>query len=998
MTDTHRGGRRLLYLLFAVSGLSGLLYESVWSHYLKLFLGHAAYAQTLVLAIFMGGMAIGAWVPSRYGSHWKNLLARYAVIEVFVGVCGLVFHKLFVAVTDLAYDSVIPALGSAWSVNLFKWSLAALLILPQSVLLGMTFPLMSAGLIRRYPHHPGASIAMLYFTNSLGAAVGVLVSGFVLIELVGLPGTILTAGLINIVLGLGVWLLARSTPEPPAPRSESTAARASEPSTWRLLIMASFLTGAASFIYEIGWIRMLSLVLGASTHAFELMLSAFIIGLAFGGLWIYRRIDQLAQPVRFLGWVQVVMGVLALATLVAYNGSFDVMQMIMRSLTSTDGGYRLFNLASHAIAVAVMVPVTFCAGMTLPLLTHTLLSRGHGERSIGAVYAANTLGAIAGVFFAIHIGLPALGLKGLISIGATIDIGLGIILLTAVARTRGWRPALAASMLAVIALATALFGIQLDRYKMASGLYRYDEILSPATVEIAYHKDGKTATVDLLKYADGSVSILTNGKSDAAIQVSESRIPTADEPTMILVAAIPLALLPNARTAANIGMGSGLTTHVMLDGTHLEKVDTIEIEPAVIEAAQGFRPRVEAAYTDPRSRFHIDDAKTFLSAHNARYDIITSEPSNPWVSGVATLFSDEFYRRTRTHLNPGGILVQWIHLYESDIDLVSTVIKAISHNFSDYALYAPNTSDLLIVAVKDGKLPKIDERVLAQPQLARALKRIDVHTLQDLELRRIGDRSLLDPLFVTAPIPMNSDYFPVLDLRAVRARFLKSNATDLISLRIAKLPALQMLGRESTAPTKTRPTPARDSAHSRLAHTAMVLRDFYTHDRLRTGDSLEPNLMRHVLLAQRLAGDCSVGPAPSLWLDSVSNVMDTLSPYLAPAESLTIWRRFRGADCYRRLSPPEQEVFALYGAIAQRDATTMAALAEKLLAHTGMSRESNRYLLSAGMLGYLADDKPQRARQLWNTHADRVLGADAPDLMLRFLLAHSLRNAGRALQ
>ena len=201
--------RNIYFMLFALSGFSGLIYESIWTHYLKLFLGHAAYAQTLVLAIFMGGMAIGSWICSKYSSRWKNLLLGYAMTEGIIGLCALAFHHAFTYTIELSYSSVIPQLGNPVTVSAFKWVLSALMILPQSVLLGMTFPLMTAGILRLFPGRPGRTIAMLYFTNSIGAAIGVLVSGFMLIRLTGLPGTIRIAGLINIILGLTVWFLIR---------------------------------------------------------------------------------------------------------------------------------------------------------------------------------------------------------------------------------------------------------------------------------------------------------------------------------------------------------------------------------------------------------------------------------------------------------------------------------------------------------------------------------------------------------------------------------------------------------------------------------------------------------------------------------------------------------------------------------------------------------------------------------------------------------------------
>src|SRR5262245_25019116 len=174
-------GLGLLFAVFTLSGFAGLIYESIWSHYLKLFLGHAGYAQTLVLAIFMGGMAIGSWLAGRYSGRLGNLLACYAAAEALIGVVALFFHPVFVSVTDAAFAHVLPALGSPAAAAAVKWTLGAALIVPQTILLGMTFPLMSGALIRRYSAAPGETLALLYFTNSIGAAVGVLVAGFVMV-------------------------------------------------------------------------------------------------------------------------------------------------------------------------------------------------------------------------------------------------------------------------------------------------------------------------------------------------------------------------------------------------------------------------------------------------------------------------------------------------------------------------------------------------------------------------------------------------------------------------------------------------------------------------------------------------------------------------------------------------------------------------------------------------------------------------------------------------
>ncbi len=391
------GPRSLYFGIFAVSGFSGLIYESIWSHYLKLFLGHAAYAQSLVLIIFMGGMAIGSLLASHFSARMRIPILAYAAVEAIVGVIALVFHDLFAGLIEIFHTSILPGLGSPLLGISLKWCAASLLILPQSVLLGMTFPLMSAGIIRRFPDAPGGSIAMLYFTNSIGAAIGVLVSGFLLIRAFGLPGTIMTAGLLNIALALFVWVLVKLDPEPETEPLPSLATTGSNKSPATLFLVAAFITGMASFIYEISWIRMLSLVLGATTHSFELMLSAFITGLAFGGLWIKRRIDRIDNPIRFSGNVQVIMGVFALLTIPTYVFTFDWMVWLRAALQTSDAAFATYTFASHAIALTVMLPTTFMAGMTLPLFTYVLIKKGEGEASIGRIYAANTVGAIVGV-------------------------------------------------------------------------------------------------------------------------------------------------------------------------------------------------------------------------------------------------------------------------------------------------------------------------------------------------------------------------------------------------------------------------------------------------------------------------------------------------------------------------------------------------------------------------------------------------------------------------
>ena len=981
--------RNLLLVVFTLSGFSGLIYESIWSHYLKLFLGHAAYAQSLVLVIFMGGMALGAWIAGRYSLRWRNLLLVYAAIEGLIGVGGLLFHGMFTHFVDLAYTRVLPTLESAYTIQAFKWGSAGLMILPQSVLLGMTFPAMSAGLIRRYPENPGASLALLYFVNSLGAAFGVLTSGFVLISLVGLPGTILTAAIMNVSLAVVVWLVVRGRPataDLPPPVSADTQATG----LGRLLLGVALATGAASFIYEIGWIRMLNLVLGTSTHAFEIMLSAFIFGLAFGGWWIRGRIDRLVNDLQFLAMVQVIMGLLALLTLPLYDYSFGFMRWLLTVLTKTDGGYTVFNIASHAIALALMLPATFCAGMTLPLITRALMRRGLGEASVGRVYAANTLGAILGVLLAVHVGLSYFGLKNTLVMGAAIDIIAGLVLYWHGWRTAGLKRPIAVSVLGAGAVLATIFGVSLDHYKMASGVYRLGELFSSQDIELLYHRDGKTATIDLFRDRN-YMTVRTNGKSDAQVNLTPGEAPSPDEPAFELAGIVPLALHPSPRSAAVIGVGSGLTTQMLLDAPWITRVDTIEIEPAMVQAAHGFRPRVDAIFNDPRSHIHIEDAKTYFSVNPRRYDIIVSQPSNPWVSGVANLFSDEFYRVIKGRLNAGGLLVQWMQLYEIGTDQVASVVKALAPHFADYAIYAPTSLDILLVATTDDRVPDQNARIFTVPALASELKRLGIGSPADLELRRMGRKTLLQPLFATAPVPANSDYFPFLDISAAKSRFLQKNAIELTELAAAPVPALEMLalrkypgGDGASSPlTDTSNVTARSKALAILAN----LKDFDSDPDDR---KLSVKVKSDVALVRALLARHQCAAQWDLWFVSLYSIATAALPHLTPEETSLFWQEMDFSHCLSTATPSQKRWIALLRAMGQRDAAAMSQLSTALLTENGRSRYQHReFLLAAGMLGSLARSDRDHARYLWDTYRPSLAERLEHPLLFRLLLAHA---------
>jgi spermidine synthase len=968
--------RVAFYVLFTASGFAGLIYESIWTHYLKLFLGHAAYAQSLVLAVFMGGMAAGAAWCGRRSARLANPLAAYALVEAIIGVAALAFHPVFVGVTDWSYERLLPALGDESLALAAKLGVSCLLILPQSVLLGMTFPLMSAGLVRAQPGAAGESVAMLYFTNSLGAAAGVLTSGFVLIAWAGLPGTLQTAGFLNLAIAAVVWLIARPI------RHAAINERSARETNLGVLLAIAFFTGLASFIYEISWIRMLSLVLGASTHSFELMLSTFILGLALGGLAVRRRVDASAEPLRLLAWVQVAMGLAAAATLPVYDFTFSLMETLLKGLARSETGYALFNISGAAIAGMVMLPATFCAGMTLPLITGALLRRGAGESAIGRVYAANTLGAIAGVLLAVHVGLPQLGLKATLLAGAVIDVALGLWLLHVLHIRLAYAAAACGAVLLVF-----VFGVQLDARKMTAGVFRYGDIGTGSDSTILYARDGKTATVHLVKYPDAT-SLRTNGKSDGSINMDLKGERGTDEITMVLTAALPLALKPDAKSAAVIGIGTGLTTHTLLQSLEIERVETVEIESAMAEASRGFLPRNSAAFADPRGAILIDDAKSFFSTRNRSYDLIVSEPSNPWVSGVSSLFTREFYRRIKRHLNEGGLLVQWIQLYEMDASLVATVLGALGAEFAHYAVFAPSDHDLLIMAA-DAPIPlPAQARVFEDPGLFKELATVHVLNAGDLDARYLGSRATLEPLFASYGMPANSDYAPVLDLNAARHRFMEKSATELVALLNADVPLLELV-EPARSGRAMNPLFKGAYAFDRVENTriAWYARDFLLRRNAPPPEAIPPQLQKDLELVKLRLMECREPRELDLWLQSAIRVAKALNPYLAPDDVGAVWGRILGTPCYGTLHEFQRRWLALFRAVGARNAPLMAELASSLIAsQPPLVADAREYLMLSAMTGYVASGDKAKALALWESHGQ---GTRAQRPAFRLLRCHA---------
>lgn len=1017
--------RTLLYLIFVLSGAAGLIYESIWSHYLGLFVGHSAYAQIIVLAIFLGGMSLGAMLVGQRSERLREPLLWYARIELAVALIGVIFHSGYEAITQLAYTVIFPALAGSAALVVVKWTIAGLLILPQSILLGATFPFMSAGVLRYTAGQTGRVLSLLYFANSIGAAIGVLVSGFVLIAWVGLPGTILTAAACNAVAALVTFLVARrglvptAAPEATAATAAGTAAAGTAAAVpvvrqaegrdatllWRLLLLVSFGTAIASFVYEIAWIRMLSLVLGSATHSFELMLSAFILGLACGAFWVRRRADRFRDPVRTLALVQWVMGCAALLTLPIYLSSFEWMRALILAFDRTDQGYFGFNLARYGICLTVMLPATFCAGITLPLITRMLLAAGHGERAIGWVYGINTFGSIAGVIAASLVLMPLVGLKTLLIIGAACDMGVGVLLFASrLARTAQptGRLALASALGMVAVVALVAWGAVFDPIVMTSGVYRHGRIPRPGARELLFYKDGRTATVAGARVTrDGLVLLSTNGKTDASLTPDwftgrdATKEPTPlerDAIPQVLLPLVALAHVPQARHAAIIGHGCGHSSHVLLGSPRLERLVTIEIEPEMITGSRIFYPANRRVFDDPRSVFVIDDAKSFFASQPQKYDLIMSEPSNPWVSGVSSLFTEEFYRQVVPLLSADGIFGQWLQLYELSDDLVLSVLSALHKHFRSYQIFLLSEANILIVASNRATLPQPEWSVFTWPDIAADLTGFLPLTAESLEAMRLLDRAALKPLLDTWPTA-NSDYYPILDLGAEKARYMASAAHGILGLSKERFHLAAPLVDQRAALSTVTASPIAEYSRLGIRALSATLRAWRA-DKTRALPAADESLREAV---QRLAQweqalRAELPPADwQFWVKETLKIEDTLHGVASGAPDETFYEMLH--TYLARQHPPAEACNALLfrEGLARWDFATAAQAASRLLAPaiSGQVWVPLEQLLDGGVVAKLMQGDTDGARQFYKTLSGLIERADQ-DLRSRLLASYVL--------
>lgn len=697
-------GRFIVYVLFLLSGCTGLVYEIVWTRQLVLLLGATTYAITTVLVAFMSGLALGSYLAGR----WARRLARpgwaYAVLEIAIGAYALAVPWLL----DLAeplYRAMYPHVEDVpWVLTAARFCVCALVLLPPTTFMGATLPLLVRYLTRSEQVF-GRNVGQLYGINTCGAMLGTLMAGFWLLPAAGLASTIWAAAAANLVIGLIALAALRGRVEPlgePAPQPRRGRRPSAEPmipyapEIRRAMMIVLAASGFAAMVYQIAWTRALIMSIGSSTYAFTCILAAFIMGLGFGSLAVARWVDRWRHPVLIVAGLELGIAIAAVC-IVPIHG---LLPAIVREVVAAwHADYGVLLMIEFVLVIAVTIVPTFLMGAIFPLAARVIRDRpGEPEAAVGRAYAVNTLGTIAGAFLAgfVLIRGDVLGIQHSIVAAAAINAlaGAGLILVSRPAGALSWqRGGVVVAGLAAVTIIGLVSG-RWNRELMTSGPFMYGARPEAHREVLFFFEDvDTTVSVERIGGADGTLTLSINGKPDASNSIADLR-------TQLLLGHLPALLHPRGRSACVIGLGSGMTLDAIAKHPTYEEIDCVEISEGVVQAAVTWfaEDNNEILAIDPRVRLLRADGRNHLLLTDRTYDLIVSEPSNPWIAGVANLFTREFFDLCRARLAPDGLLMVWLQGYSTSTEDFRMVVRTLLEAFEFVSVWELADADYGLIA------------------------------------------------------------------------------------------------------------------------------------------------------------------------------------------------------------------------------------------------------------------------------------------------------------
>ncbi len=775
-----------LSFIFFLSGLTGLVYEIVWSRILSTIIGNTSLAIAIVVSLFMAGLAIGSFVSARLRGLRQPLIL-YGILEGTIGLFAILTPHLGVWINGI-YSHYYEAVSHNFFQSvILKASLSAVILLIPTIAMGMTLPL----LIRCFaPEERRHHAARLYGLNTAGAVVGTLLAGYFLLPTFGISHTIYATAVVNGLLLIAALRL--------SPGLESYSQPPSSAPAFHPLYLLFLLTGFATLSYEILWTRALSMYFGSSVYAFSAILAAFLLGIASGSFFYASRISAQTDPYQFFSLIQFRISLSGLFFIGIFMGLPVVLIQLFHVFNHS---FTLFQAAQFLLITLAVFYTTFLSGSAFPAALHFFRDKPELSQTFaGYIYGYNTIGSILGSLCAGFILIPWLGVERSIRLIVLLNLILGAICFR---KSHAAKQNVRVLAIGGVSLVLLIFLPRWNQSIYNAGFYAFaykyaeksqhpkpqsylqtSKVLQAAAfpfgtatavdeLNLLYYREGLTATVAVAQDQNGIRSLLINGKPDA------SNVPTGDMRTQLLLGHLPSLLAEHTRDALVIGLGSGVTAGALAKH-QFKRIDIVEIEQKVAEASAYFEQENGSILKSDRVQLIVDDGRNVVQHSSQSYDVITSEPSNLWMSGVANLFTREFFQSVQKRLRPDGVLCQWIHLYQISAHDVLIFLKTIHSVFPHLVIWVDG-SDMLILA---GNRPfQLDQQRISQrmskPEVQMSLERSNIRPDNILK-GYVSDERLLKVL--KKNLEVNTDDFPVLEFSAPRSLFVNQSKEIVKSL------------------------------------------------------------------------------------------------------------------------------------------------------------------------------------------------------------------------
>ncbi len=749
----------MIYLLFFLSGAAALIYQVVWVRSLTLVFGGSHLAVTAVLSIFMGGMAIGGYAIGRRADRIRQPLRLFGLLQFGIAAFALLFAGLM-----KVYPSIYAALARGrddatiyLTVVRLLFSVVALIV--PTVLIGGTLPVLSRAVCRR-PENLRRHLSFLYGFNTLGSVLGALLAGFVLLRLYAVSTTLYLAVALNALVGLASLMLPERADAVPAPADTDAPSAATSVSDapraggteagenllpLRLVLWGIGLSGFCALGYEVLWTRVLTMAVGASVYGFTVILVAFLTGIALGSqaygvvVRLFRRTSPGTRTVvAWFGMTQVVIGITALVvTVYLRDVPANAVRLQHAFLGSGPASFQVRVWAGFLLAFLYTVVPALFMGAAFPLAGEALARhRKAVGRAVGDVLGSNTVGAVLGAAVSGLLMIRVFGIERSLEILTLMNVGLGLVVLASLRKPRWLAAGVAAATTAVVAVLAVSPGAARIWDRRYFAVFRSNQPEAFSTPEmvreaventdVLYYAEGTQSTVSVIKVKGGEQAFLTNGRVEASTDLQEQQ-------NQFTLGHLPMLLDRNPKDVLVVGLGSGMTAGAVAVHPGVERVTLAEIEPQVLGVARTFQAYNHHVLDNPKVNVVLNDGRNFLMTTDRKFDVITADPIHPWFQGSGYLYASEYFALAAAHLRPGGVMAQWLPLYELTPKDLSSIVRTFRQHFAHTMLWLVHYDAVMVGSNAPFLIDEADlERRMTDPAIAGDLRKVEMSSAADL--------------------------------------------------------------------------------------------------------------------------------------------------------------------------------------------------------------------------------------------------------------------------